>query len=114
MMRSFAYAAFAAVEHATVDVGDGQHAVDRAALIGWAQLWQDAATSEFLCSYREGMAVKPDLMPPPGEAQILLDAYLLEKALYELMYELDNRPSWVRIPLNSILALWDSGAWETR
>jgi len=44
-------------------------------------------------------------LPPVVEAQILLDAYLLEKALYELLYELNNRPSWVRIPLDSILAL---------
>ena len=31
--------------------------------------------------------------------------YLLEKALYELLYELDNRPTWVRIPLSGILSL---------
>ncbi len=41
----------------------------------------------------------------PPQAQLLLNAYLLEKALYELLYELDNRPTWVRIPLAGILAL---------
>jgi maltose alpha-D-glucosyltransferase/alpha-amylase len=35
----------------------------------------------------------------------LLDAYLLEKALYELLYELNNRVTWLRIPLAGILAL---------
>ena len=35
----------------------------------------------------------------------MLDACLLEKATYELMYELNNRPTWVRIPLAGILAL---------
>ncbi len=105
MMRSFAYAAFAAVDRYVAGEGGEERSIDRTALIGWAQLWQDSATSHFLTSYREGMAANPDLLPPPREAQILLDAYLLEKALYELLYELDNRPSWVRIPLNSMLGL---------
>ena len=105
MMRSFAYAAFSAVDRFIAAESGGANAIDRAPLIGWAQLWQNTATSEFLCSYREGMAGNRDLLPPVVEAQILLDAYLLEKALYELLYELNNRPSWVRIPLDSILAL---------
>jgi maltose alpha-D-glucosyltransferase/alpha-amylase len=104
MMRSFAYAAFSAVDR-FIAGGDRDRATDRAALVAWAQAWQAAATSQFLSSYREGMAARPELLPPAAEAQILLDAYLLEKALYELLYELDNRPSWVWIPLNSILAL---------
>jgi maltose alpha-D-glucosyltransferase/alpha-amylase len=104
-MRSFAYAAFSAVDRFIAAESGGANAIDRAPLIGWAQLWQNTATSEFLCSYREGMAGNRDLLPPVVEAQILLDAYLLEKALYELLYELNNRPSWVRIPLDSILAL---------
>jgi maltose alpha-D-glucosyltransferase/alpha-amylase len=104
MMRSFAYAAFSAVDRFMAS-GDHDRANDRAALIKWAQAWQAAATSQFLSSYREGMAAKPELLPPPAEAQVLLDAYLLEKALYELLYELDNRPSWAGIPLNGILAL---------
>jgi maltose alpha-D-glucosyltransferase / alpha-amylase len=104
MMRSFAYAAFSAVDR-FIAGGDHDPATDRAALIKWAQAWQAAATSQFLWSYREGMAANPGLLPPPAEAQALLDAYLLEKALYELLYELDSRPSWVWIPLNSILAL---------
>jgi maltose alpha-D-glucosyltransferase/alpha-amylase len=39
------------------------------------------------------------------QADRLLNAYLLEKAMYELLYELNNRPSWVRIPLAGLLAL---------
>jgi maltose alpha-D-glucosyltransferase/alpha-amylase len=39
------------------------------------------------------------------ESQDLLNAYLLEKALYELLYELNNRPAWLHIPLNGILTL---------
>ena len=49
---------------------------------------------------------KPIPHPTTQQAQLfLLNAYLLEKSLYELLYELDNRPTWVRIPLAGILAL---------
>jgi predicted trehalose synthase len=42
-------------------------------------------------------------MPPSPEALgALLDAYLLDKALYELGYELNNRPDWVRVPLDAL------------
>jgi maltose alpha-D-glucosyltransferase/alpha-amylase len=41
----------------------------------------------------------------PRPFQQLLEAYVLDKALYELVYELNNRPAWVRIPLTGILAL---------
>ena len=37
--------------------------------------------------------------------KLLLDIFLLEKAVYELGYEINNRPEWVRIPLVGILAL---------
>jgi maltose alpha-D-glucosyltransferase/alpha-amylase len=61
--------------------------------------------SEFLQSYIESIAAKQDLLPPKEQAQTLLNAYVLEKALYELMYELNNRPKWLRIPFAGILAL---------
>jgi maltose alpha-D-glucosyltransferase/alpha-amylase len=51
------------------------------------------------------MAANPALLPPPQRAQSLLSGYLLEKALYELLYELNNRPAWLRIPLAGILDL---------
>ena len=50
-------------------------------------------------------AQNPALLPEPKAAQALLEAYLLEKALYEVLYELNHRPAWLRIPLNGILAL---------
>jgi maltose alpha-D-glucosyltransferase/alpha-amylase len=104
MMRSFSYAAFSAVDR-FLAASSERPATDPDALAAWAQLWLHTATTEFLSSYREGMENNPSLLPPPTEAQILLDAYLLEKAIYEVLYELDNRPSWVRIPINSILTL---------
>jgi maltose alpha-D-glucosyltransferase/alpha-amylase len=44
----------------------------------------------------------------PVQTASLLDLFLLDKALYELSYELNNRPDWVRIPLRGILALLPS------
>lgn len=105
MMRSFSYAAFSAVDHFSAVGSSEGRAADPDVLASWAQLWQHTATAELLSSYRKGMENNPTLLPPPAETQILLDAYLLEKAIYEVLYELDNRPSWVRIPVNSILTL---------
>jgi maltose alpha-D-glucosyltransferase/alpha-amylase len=103
MLRSFSYAAFSAIDRVA---GDGnQPAANAAALAAWAQIWQNTASAAFLSAYRQSVAANKSLLPPPRDAQILLDAYLLEKALYELLYELDNRPAWVHIPINSILTL---------
>jgi maltose alpha-D-glucosyltransferase/alpha-amylase len=99
MLRSYSYAAYAGLNASP-------HAKD---LEPWAALWRDAVSSEFLRAYRATVeAANPQLLAQPAEAQALLDAYLLEKALYELLYELDNRPTWVRIPLSGILALLES------
>jgi maltose alpha-D-glucosyltransferase/alpha-amylase len=105
MLRSFSYAAFSAIDRVIAAGGDNEPSASAAVLPEWAQLWQNAAVTAFLSSYRECMAANEWLLPPPRDAQILLDAYLLEKALYELQYELDNRPTWIGIPINSILAL---------
>ena len=43
----------------------------------------------------------------PAETQILLECYLLEKAVYELGYELNNRPDWVDIPISGIYQVMD-------
>ena len=102
MMRSFSYAAFSAMDQ-FFEAGDRK--AQQAALGGWAHAWQAAASREFLWAYRTGIAVNPALLPPPEQAQQLLNAYLLEKALYELLYELNNRPTWLRIPISGILEL---------
>ena len=105
ILRSFSYAAFAAIDRSLAAGGDNESSAGPAALLEWAQLWQNAAASAFLSSYGESMADNESLLPLPADAQILLNAYLLEKALYELLYELNNRPAWIRIPIDSILTL---------
>ena len=100
MLRSFSYAAAAGLEQYL------QRHPDRlGALEGWSRLWQNAVSAEFLRGYGEAMGPRPDLLPGAERADALLNAYLLEKALYELLYELNTRPGWVRIPLAGILAL---------
>ena len=100
MLRSFSYAACSALDHFTQ-----RHPGTAKSLEPWAQLWQNTVSTEFLTAWRTTIGAKPHLTPQPLQAQRLLNAYLLEKALYELLYELNNRPAWVRIPLAGILAL---------
>jgi trehalose synthase-fused probable maltokinase len=88
MLRSFAYAAETARAHG-VDVPAD---------------WEHDARSSFLRGYVE--VIDPALLPlSGGERERLLAACELEKALYELRYELDNRPDWVHVPVAGILRL---------
>ncbi len=69
--------------------------------------WEDQARSRFLEGYHE--AVDRNLLPPGQQAtQQLLSVFELEKAVYELRYELNNRPDWVSIPVAGIARLLDS------
>ncbi|HEX4652270.1 MAG TPA: maltose alpha-D-glucosyltransferase [Granulicella sp.] len=104
MLRSFSYAAYSGL-NAFLQRRPPNNPADARNLESWATLWQNAVSTEFLGAYRSTVAQHERLMPEPAEAQLLLNAYLLEKALYELLYELNNRPAWVRIPLAGILAL---------
>ena len=104
MTRSFSYAAHAGLERVTnTEVRTASE--DIPWLATWARCWERSVVSGFLRSYSEHMSAKPELLPPQQQSQILLKAYMLEKALYEVMYELNNRPRWVSIPLAGILAL---------
>jgi maltose alpha-D-glucosyltransferase/alpha-amylase len=100
MVRSFSYAAFAALTRHS-----SRRPQDFELLEPWARLWETAVVDEYLFSYREAVA-QSSIVPPEETAfRRLLDVYLLDKALYELVYELNNRPTWVRIPLAGILSL---------
>jgi maltose alpha-D-glucosyltransferase/alpha-amylase len=100
MLRSFSYCAFSGLmKYTTRRTND----FDR--LEPWARLWEQAVSTEFLRAYRATVA-GIDVVPSEARPfQQLLEAYVLDKALYELVYELNNRPAWVRIPLTGILAL---------
>ncbi|HTV82912.1 MAG TPA: maltose alpha-D-glucosyltransferase [Acidobacteriaceae bacterium] len=100
MLRSFSYAAFAALTHYIT-----RRPAERAQLEPWARLWESSVSTEFLRAWRETAGVSPTVPALREQFDQLLEIYVLDKALYELMYELNNRPAWIRIPLHGILAL---------
>ncbi|WP_348269957.1 maltose alpha-D-glucosyltransferase [Edaphobacter paludis] len=104
MLRSFSYAAYAGL-HAFTQRHPPNNEADAHHLEAWTRLWQNTVSTEFLHAYGQTISANPHLIPQPHQANVLLNAYLLEKALYELLYEINNRPGWVRIPLAGILAL---------
>jgi maltose alpha-D-glucosyltransferase/alpha-amylase len=100
MLRSFGYAAYAGLMNYTA-----RHPEDVTGLEPWAQLWERSAATEFLRAYREA-AQGADFLPPRQvDFRKLLNVFLLEKAVYEILYELNSRPAWVRIPLMGIMSL---------
>jgi maltokinase len=94
MLRSFAYATIASSLVRGMEAPDG---------------WEERARRQFLDGYLE--TVDPSLLPSGHVAiERLLAVYELEKAVYELRYELDNRPDWVGIPVAGIQRLIDQAA----
>jgi maltose alpha-D-glucosyltransferase/alpha-amylase len=103
MIRSFHYAASGALLRLT-DAGAIRPA-DAVRLDGWARHWYVWVAAAFLAGYRTAVAGAEFLPGDRDEWAILLDALLLQKAFYELSYELNNRPEWVSIPLQGIVSL---------
>jgi len=104
MMRSFSYVSFAALDRFVAGRDAEMQAAEWSNAAAWADLWQSHASSQFLWAYRDTIGAAPGLQVGK-ESEELLNAYLLEKAAYELLYELNNRPAWLHIPMNGILAL---------
>ncbi len=100
MLRSFHYAAYAAYFYA-VDRPD--HSPRAADLETWARHWHLWVSVAYLQGYLETAAGAAFMPARREELKALLDGYLLSKAVYELGYELNNRPHWVAIPLQGIL-----------
>ncbi|HEU65950.1 MAG TPA: maltose alpha-D-glucosyltransferase [Chloroflexi bacterium] len=106
MIRSFHYAAHSALLHQSSLTLKPE---DSLALEHWAQFWYVWVSSSFLMSYLDGIEQAQLLPDDPEQLRILLDAYLLEKAIYEIGYELNNRPDWLEVPLQGILQLLKTG-----
>ncbi|MET0679460.1 MAG: hypothetical protein ABWZ41_00515, partial [Burkholderiales bacterium] len=81
---------------------------DVARLAPLAAAWEAQVRREFVAGYDEA-ARESGLCPSLGEVRGLLELFELEKALYELRYEINNRPTWARIPLAGISALAGGG-----
>jgi trehalose synthase-fused probable maltokinase len=103
MLRSFHYAAYAALFGRVGEAGFA--ARDFQMLEPWAGAWYQAAGTEFLRAWLE-TAADAEFMPEGNEElDYLLKLWLLEKAVYELKYELNHRLGWVAIPLEGIRAI---------
>jgi maltose alpha-D-glucosyltransferase/alpha-amylase len=98
MVRSFSYAAGAALGRAT------ESPEDEAKLAPLAADWEMQARNAFLTAYDE-TARRAGIYAGESDMRTLLTMFELEKGLYELRYELNNRPDWVRWPLTGIARL---------
>ena len=99
MLRSFHYAANHAIMAKNV------RPEDLTLLEQWADFWQVWVSATYLKEYLKVAGEGHFLPQQEEELQVLLGALLLEKAVYELGYELNNRPDWLRLPLRGILQL---------
>lgn len=102
MVRSFHYAALTALEK-QLSRQTGTESVVQ--LNQWAQHWYTWVSAAFLHAYLDIMGRTGLLPSDASQVKILLDSFLLDKALYEVSYELNNRPDWVKVPLKGILQL---------
>ncbi len=100
MIRSFHYAAFGAVILRPV-----LQTAQPEELHSLADIWYSYVSAVFLNSYLE-TAGKADFLPAnKKDFEMLMGAFLLEKSIYEIGYELNNRPDWVSIPLRGVQQL---------
>jgi maltose alpha-D-glucosyltransferase/alpha-amylase len=99
MLRSFGYAAHAARLKCQPD------ALSNDAALATVAEWQRGATHHFREGYLKATAGLESVPADASAFQATLDLFLIEKALYELRYELAQRPDWVAIPLNGLLEL---------
>jgi len=96
MMRSFQYAAYSALWQRAVRPEDVPF------LEKWADVWYREISNVYLESYLAATADALFLPDNPADLQVALETYLLDKAVYEVGYELNNRPAWVVIPIRGI------------
>jgi maltose alpha-D-glucosyltransferase/alpha-amylase len=99
MLRSFSYASQAALKAMDVPAERMQR------VEAWARFWVDCVSAAFLKSYLATAGSASFVPQAQDDLELQLTTMLLEKALYELRYELNSRPDWVRIPLRGILDL---------
>jgi maltose alpha-D-glucosyltransferase/alpha-amylase len=100
LIRSIDYSATAALERALKVAPDEQGKLGAA-----LAEWRDRSAAAFLAAYREMMANQRLWPADPQAAEQMLNFFLLEKAFYEIEYELAHRPEWLRVPLTGILRI---------
>ena len=99
MLRSFNYAVVSKIKSA------GYRPEDLTQLQPWARFWNRWVSVNYLKGYFDTTLQAAFLPKSRTELRLMLDVYLLDKAVYELSYELNNRPDWVSVPIEGILEL---------
>ncbi len=103
MIESFHYAAYAAllkqIERGNLSQEQSQQ------MILWTRYWARWVAAIYFMAYRHAAAGARFFPADETSFQVLTDAFLLRKAIYEIGYELKERPAWIRIPLQEILEM---------
>ncbi len=102
MLRSFDYAMHTALQEQR-RAGLNEEAFET--VKGWGRVWQAWVSAIFMRAYLDTVSTSTFLKAPRDEIELLLDVYVLEKAVYEMAYELNNRPDWLLVPLEGMLDL---------
>jgi len=100
LVRSIDYSTTAAHVRALKSAPDEHGKIARA-----LDVWRERSAATFVAAYRETMADRTLWPRDAGDADRLLDFFLIEKVYYEIEYELAYRPDWVRVPLAGILRI---------
>jgi len=100
MIRSLHYAVYTSEKNYTVSRPE-----DEEILKPWSKLWFQYTAGLFLFEYLNSVKDLRILPSEKKEIRILLESFLIEKCLYEIVYELNSRPDWVDIPIKGILSI---------
>jgi maltose alpha-D-glucosyltransferase/alpha-amylase len=110
MLRSIDYAAKSACSRHNADVDASISMLNGSRL--WAELWSTWMSAQFLEGYFRTSRSASYLPKDKTDLTILLKVFLLEKALYEIEYELGHRPDWIHIPIDAVIRMIDSETTE--
>ena len=108
MIRSFHYASQAAALQLSRNLGIAMQDSELGELDNWLTFWHRWVSGTFLESYLETAGTASYVPKNRAELSELLDFFLLEKAVYELSYEVNTRPGWIDIPARGILDILDA------
>jgi trehalose synthase-fused probable maltokinase len=97
MLRSLSYAASVSMMERTSFGSDEWNSLQP-----WADVWEDLARGRFLTAYLRRSHEGKFLPPNRSDLKTMLDAFEIDKALYEIGYERGNRPDWIKIPLHGL------------
>jgi maltose alpha-D-glucosyltransferase/alpha-amylase len=102
MIRSFSYATESTLR------GGRYRSQDIVKLQPWARAWEDLVSESYLHAYLSAAAGASFIPSQPEHIDLLLSFYGIEKAIYEIAYEMDNRPDWLAIPVTGLETLLEA------